>query len=263
MDPLDLALDAMEKEASARGRKLRARQDKEMEMWKTWNAGGRKPDQLQPLLKSMEPFLNRQMGVYQHRLRDIPPDVIRSEFQDRLVDGLASYDPTRGAKLNTHLNYQLLRAKRFIRTYQNPARIVEPRMRGITPLKAAEERLGEQLKRTPTPQEISVHMRKQTKDPFWTPKQVTALRTELRQARPTGQLSADPSTVTPSRQREIMRLLPYELGNDEKAVFHRVYGMSGHKQMGTNQIAKQLKMSAPKVSRIKRQIANKWAQYDG
>jgi DNA-directed RNA polymerase specialized sigma subunit len=260
MNPLDMACDALEKEASARGRKLRARQANEQEMWNTWNTTGRKPEQLKPLLKSLDPFLNRQMSVYQHRLRDIPPDVIRAEFQDRLVDGIASYDPNRGAKLNTHLNYQLLRAKRFVRTYQNPARIVEPRMRGITPLKAAEERLSERLKRSPTVGELSTHMRQQTKDPFWTPKQVTALRTELRQARPTGQLSADPSTMSPSRQ--IMRLLPYELGKDEKAVFHRVYGSGGHRPMGTNEIAKQLGMSAPKVSRIKRRVAKKWSTYN-
>jgi len=253
----------MDKEASARGRKLRARQSNEMEMWNAWNSQGRKPDDLQPLLKSLEPFLNRQMGVYQHRLRDIPPDVIRAEFQDRLVDGLASYDPNRGAKLNTHLNYQLLRAKRFVRTYQNPARIVEPRIRGITPLNTAEERLSERLGRTPTTAEVADEMRTQTKDPFWTQKQVGALQTELRAARPTGQLSADPSTIMPSRQREIMRLLPYELDDDEKGVFQRVYGTEGHRPMGTNDIAKQLGMSAPKVSRIKRQIAQKWDRYSG
>ncbi len=58
-----------------------------------------------------------------------------------------------------------------------------------------------------------------------------------------------------------MRLLPYELNTDERAVFEHLYGVGGKTRKSPGQIAKKLKMSAPKVSRLKRAIAKKYEQY--
>ena len=89
------------------------------------------------------------------------------------------------------------------------------------------------------------------------------LRTELRQAHPVGQVGAEVGTVTPSRDMQIMRLLPYELDDTEKKVFNFIYGRGGNPQLGTNAIAARLNMSAPKVSRLKRRIAQKWKKHSG
>jgi len=262
MDPLDTALDSLEKLGSTKKRDLHKKQKKELEMWQTWDTGGRKPEDLRPLLKSLQPFLNREMFTYKRRLRDIPPDVIEAEFQDRLVDGLAGYDPNRGAKLNTHLRYRLMPARRFVTTYQNVGRIMESRVGGITPIKDATDKLTRNLGRSPSSEELAKEMTKST-DKTWTPGAVGMLRKELRKAYPTGLVGGEIGTITPSRDMQIMKLLPYELDADEKKVFNRVYGRGGSPQLGTNDIAKQLGISAPKVSRMKRRIAEKWKKYSG
>lgn len=264
MNPIDDALDALEgldKEAFARRRTykqpdLSARAQRELQMWQDWDQSGRKPEKLRPLVRSLQPLVKHRSRIFENKVRDIPPPVIRSEFQKQLVGALETFDPNKG-KMSTYVSTRLMKANRFINTYQNPARIVETRVYNITKVKNSEDFLRQQMGRPPTAMEIADHAKMPVRD-------VQALQKEVRKAHPTGQFGpADPTSITPSRTKEVMRLLPYDLTPDENAVFERVYGTGGKKQMGTGQIAKDLNMSAPKVSRLKRSIADKWKQYDG
>jgi len=225
-------------------------QAEELRMWHKWDKGGRRPKHLEPLLKSLEPFVARRSRVWVGKLRDIPPDIAKAEFQDRVVDAISTFDPKRGVKLTTYLTPQLMRANRFFTSYQNPARIVEPRTYGITAYQSAQERLQTRLGRQPSVKEVAKKM-------GWKQSQVRMLRSELRKAVPSGQFQASPSGFTMSRTNELMRFLPHELNKEENRVFSRVYGLKGKPPMGTNDIAKDLGISAPKVSRLRRAIAKK------
>lgn len=247
------ALDDLDKEAAS---DLRQRQKREMQMWEEWKQGGMQPTQLRPLIKSFKPLINSRANIFTSKIRDIPPAAIRAEFTNQFVQALQTYDPNRGAALNTHINHQLKKAQRFITTYQNPGRIPENRIYRIRELQDAEQRLDEKLGRQPTQLELSDELK-------WSPRQVGVLQKEVRKARPTGQFESDPSTYTPSRQKEIMRLLPYDLSHDERAVFEHLYGIGGKPKLGPGAIARKLGMSAPKVSRLKRSIAQKYAKYSG
>jgi DNA-directed RNA polymerase specialized sigma subunit len=233
---------------------LRQRQKREMEMWTQWQQGGQKKKQLRPLLKSLRGFVNHRANVFAGRVRDIPPAAIRAEFTNQAVQALQSFDPNRGTKLTTHIGHQLKKAQRFITTYQNPGRIPENRIYRIRELQDAETRLDEKLGRAPTQLELSDQLK-------WSPRQVDVLQREVRKALPTGRFEHDPSSFVPSRQKEVMRLLPYELNNDERAVFEYIYGVGGKPKLGPGAIARKLGMSAPKVSRLKRSIAGKYAKY--
>jgi DNA-directed RNA polymerase specialized sigma subunit len=225
-----------------------------MEMWKEWKESGMEPDKLRPLLKSFKPLIHSRANMYTSKLRDIPPAAIRSEFTNQFVKALQTYDPNRGAALNTHINYQLRKAKRFITTYQNTGRIPETRIYRIRELQDAHQRLDDKFGRPPTTHELADKLK-------WSPTQVDLLQRELRKSYPTGQFESDPSSYTPSRQKEVLRLLPYELTHDEKAVFEHLYGIGGKPKLGPGDIARRLKMSAPKVSRLKKSIAEKYKRY--
>ena len=149
-----------------------------------------------------------------------------------------------------------MKANRFVTTYQNPARIVEPRTYMITKMRGAEDFLHQELRRPPTAMELAEHMQVPTQ-------QVELLKKELRKAVPTGQFEAYPAGFTPSKTNELLRLIPYELTPEENSVFEHVYGTGGKPQLGTGDIAKRLNMSAPKVSRIKSAIAEKMKRYGG
>jgi len=264
-DPLDEALEVLgleededlEKEGFARKRKpLDSRAQSELNMWQQWQQGGKKPDQLRPLVQSLQPLVNNRMRIFHRRVRDIPPSAIESEFRNQLIGALETFDPNKG-KMSTWINYRLMKANRFINTYQNPARIGEKRIGRITDFKTAEETLRRRLKRSPTVIEISDY----AKIPQ---NQVRMLREELRESHPAGQFGeADPTTFKMSRTQEVMNLLPHDLTSDENAVFEYVHGVAGKPQLGTGAIAKKLKMSAPKVSRLKASVAKKWKAYGG
>jgi len=253
-NPVDEFLDALEGVEKEAAEELRQRQQREFEMWQDWRNSGMPQDKLRPLMQSFSPFINSRANVFANKVRDIPPAAIRAEFKNQFVQALQTFDPERGAQLNTHINHQLKKAQRFITTYQNPGRIPENRIYRIREMQDAEMRLDEQLGRAPTQLELADHLK-------WSPKQVGYLQRELRKARPTGQFESDPSSFVPSRQKEVMRLLPYELTPDERPVFEYLYGVGGKPQLGPGEIARTLNISAPKVSRLKRSIAEKYERY--
>jgi DNA-directed RNA polymerase specialized sigma subunit len=264
MDPLDEALELLgyeevEKEGFARRRAkpLTPRAQKELGMWHDWNNSGRKPVQLRPLVQSLQPLVKNRSRIFENRVRDIPPSAIQSEFSDQLLGALETFNPNKG-RMTTWINRRLMKANRFINTYQNPARIGEKRIGEITQFQTAEATLRQQYGRSPTAHEIGDFAKLPVRD-------VRKLQKEVRRAHPVGhfgQGDADPTSITPSKTKEIMSLLPHDLTTDEGAVFEYVHGTGGKQRMGTGNIAKKLNMSAPKVSRLKKAIANKWRQYE-
>jgi DNA-directed RNA polymerase specialized sigma subunit len=254
VDAVSDFLEALGQVKEAAVKDLRKRQAQEMQMWERWKQGGEKPQDLRPLIHSFKPLVSHQANIWAGKVRDVPPAAIRAEFTNQFVSALQTYDPQRGAGLGTHIRHQLKKAQRFVTTYQNPGRIPENRVYRIRELQDAEMQLDERFGREPTQLEIADHLK-------WSPKQVDVLQREVRKARPTGQFETDPSTFTPSRQKEVLRLLPYELTSDEKQVFEYIYGVGGKPKLGPGQIARKLKMSAPKISRLKRSIAEKYARH--
>jgi DNA-directed RNA polymerase specialized sigma subunit len=226
--------------------------DQELEMWHTWNNNGRKQEDMRPLLNSMRPLILKEANNWA-RQRDVPPAAIRAEFTNQAVRGFETYDPTKAA-LNTHLRNQMLQARRFVVSNQNPARIVESRVYGIGDFNNAKQRLADTLGRDPTQLELADELK-------WSPRKVKMMQSEIKVAVPASQFSADVASMVPSRQQEILRLLPYELTPDERAVFEHIYGIGGKAKLSPGEIAVKLNMSAPKVSRLKASIAAKYEGY--
>lgn len=263
-NPLDEALDSLgiegdelEKDGFAfKPTPLTERAQTELNMWNTWQQGGKKPEHLRPLVQSLQPLVNNRSKIFLNRVRDIPPDSIRAEFHDQLITALDTFNPEKG-KMSTWINNRLMKANRFVNTYQNTGRIGEKRIGNIGAFKSSEEALQHKLGRDPTIIELSDH----AKIPQ---SRVRMLRSELRKSLPVGQFGdADPTSFKMSRTQEMMNLLPHDLTHEENAVFEYVHGVAGKSKLGTGAIAKKLKMSAPKVSRLKKSVAGKWKQYDG
>lgn len=254
MNPVDELLSEIDGLEKLSANDFRKKQQREMEMWQNWQQNGQKKKDLRPLLNSLKNFVNSRANVFANRLRDIPPAAVRAEFTNQAVQALQSYDPNRGAKLTTHIGHQLKKAQRFVTTYQNTGRIPENRIYKIREFQDAEQKLDETLGRSPTQLELSDKLK-------WSPRQVDVLQREIRKGLPTGKFEHDPSTFVPSRQKEVLRMLPYDLNSDERQVFEHIYGVGGKPVLGPGAIARKLNMSAPKVSRLKKSIAEKYTRY--
>lgn len=250
MDPVSEFLEfsgGLDKEAVSKEQR-----DQELSMWHTWNNNGRKQEDMRPLLNSMRPLILKEASNWA-RQRDIPPAAIRAEFTNQAVKGFETYDPSR-AGLHTHLTNQMLQARRFVVSNQNSARIVEARVYGIGDFNNAKQRLMDSLDREPTQLELADELK-------WSPRRVKMLQLEIKKVQPASQFSADVASTVPSRQQEILQLLPYDLTPDERVVFEHIYGIGGKDKLSPGEIATKLKMSAPKISRIKAAIAKKYEGY--
>lgn len=224
--------------------------EQDLQLWEQWNRGGRKKEDLQPLFRQFQGTLENQVGQYANRV-NMPPATIRANVHQNFVDALKTYDPNRGAKLNTHVTNQLQKTKRFIAQNQNFARLPEPMIYRIGDFERAEDQLRQKLNRDPTSHELADKLK-------WPQLHVERMRKSLRRDLSSSLFEFDPSTLQVSRWNEVKSLIPYELTPQENAVFEMVYAKNNP---SNNDIARQLKLSPSRVSKIKLNIANKVNRY--
>lgn len=239
--------EAFEKKAAT------TRSKKDLQLWQQWDQNGRKAEDLEPLMKQVEPIIRKQSNVYAGRV-NIPKSAVHAEFQIQAIKALQSYNPQKAA-LNTHLTHQLKKGKRFIATYQNVGRISETRIYKINQFQTERDLLADKLQRDPSAYEIADHMK-------WPVKQVTAMESELRKEVPTSMIQGGGTTkLKPSKEAETLRLLQYELSPQEKTVYEYLLGENGKPQLKPGQIATKMRLTPSKISRIKASIGKKAARY--
>ncbi|NMC34638.1 MAG: hypothetical protein GYA36_19625 [Veillonellaceae bacterium] len=226
----------------------------DLQMWQAWNENGRKPDDLEPLMKRLDPLINSHVSIYAGKV-NIPPDAIQAKAEELAIQAIKSYNPNAGAQLATHVAWHLRGLNRFATTYQNPARIPQHQTHKIQELLSVRDRYIEQFGRPPTDFALAKKLN-------WSPRQVQRLQKGLTRKALDPELFAtsDPRTYQPSRFREIIALLPQQLKGRDKFVFKGTYGI-GMPEMTTNQMARKLNVSPATVSRIRKSIAGTIEQY--
>lgn len=104
----------------------KARSQKDLELWDEWVQSGKQPNQMKPLLNQFRGTINSQVNKYRAN-PNIPQSALRAEFTNRAIEAFDNYDPNRGASLHTHVNWQMMKGRRFVTTYSNVGRIPESR----------------------------------------------------------------------------------------------------------------------------------------
>ena len=227
---------------------LRARQARELEMWKKWKAGGMQQKDLEPLLKSFKPMIKAKVNQYANKVR-IPPSAIDLNFQIEFVNALKAYDPNKGS-LGTYVFQYLNKGKRWITENQNIGRIPENRVYKIRKYQNTVAELNEDLGREPTQKEIAETI-------GWSEKEVDRMDSELRNDLVSQGFEEDPFALVPSKTEEVLKLFKYELVGDQRAVYEHLTGYGRERLTSTGDIAKKLGLKDYQVSRIKNQIESK------
>jgi hypothetical protein len=221
----------------------------ELDMWHDWKKSGEHPDKLKPLLKSFKPLIrssaNRWTGV------ELPPSAVHAEFQKQAVNAFRTYDPKKGTALGSWVTTSMRKAQRWVTTYQNPGRIQEKRLYRIGEFNNAVASLDDQLGREPTSMELSQHL-------GWSEPEVGRMQSEIRRALPmSGFEGFDPTSIAPSREAEVFKLVRYDLTPEELNVYDYTTGFGGKPMLKPGEISRQLKYSPSKVSRIRNSITDK------
>lgn len=228
------------------------RHEKDLNLWHSWNSNGRAPEHLEPLMTQFNPLVKKK--VREWTPPSIPSSVMDAEINKHLISAFESYDPAK-ASLNTHVNYRIQKALRFMGQYQNMAYIPEGKSRHIGEVQKAENQLSQDLGRVPTPDELSTHLGMPVR-------QVSAIQKSIRRDIAGSSFESDPNPHSNPREQEVLDLLPATLTPEENAVFDHIYGRNGKRKIeSTRDLAKQLGKSDSQVSRIKSQIITKFKSY--
>lgn len=221
----------------------------ELELWQKWKQGGRKPEDLEPLLHSFKPLLSSKINVYRGKVKLIPDSAIEAEFQLRFAEALNTYDPSKG-QLSTYVYRYLDKAKRFIGDHQNIGRIPENRLYKIKHYQKMQNEIAEDTGRVPTQAELAKKL-------GWSVAEVGRLDAELRNDLTAQGFEDDPYAMTPSKSEEVLRLFKYELSGPELHVYEYLTGYGKPKLTSTGEIGKRVGIPDYQVSRYKESIQKK------
>lgn len=236
----------------AKKKELKNKKQSEMELWKTWHTGGRKPADLDPLLKSLQPLIETNAQKYKNKV-EIPNAAIDFEHKRLTVEALHKYDPTKGAALGTWISNYLRKVNRFILTHQNFARITEPVAAKIGLYNSAKAELTERLGYEPDTHTLSEHTGLSVKE-------LKRLSKDQRKGLVSSGIAGtevNPGSLLSSRDQEVVQLVYHQLTPQERSVHEYTFGLYGKPVLKPGAIAKKLKMDSSKVAKLRTSIFNK------
>lgn len=242
--------------AKTAARKQRAQN--EIELWQKWKENDEHPDHLQPLLEAYEPNLNYKASLRGWRAPNVPQAAFKLELQNHLINAFRTYDPDKGAALNTHVEIRLQKAKRYNVKNQNMAYIPEGQVKEIGKIQQAHDHLSQELGRDPTHEEIADYTGLK-------PKQVATIQAARRKDIPGSMFESDPLETQRSASYEEQQLhvaantLPQIFPNKPEmhTLFNHIFGMNDHEQISsTGALAKKMGKNQSQIARMKTQMGN-------
>lgn len=142
---------------------------KEMEHYNNYKQTGDLRDRTKTLM-ALQPVLFKK---HQQLAGSLPDSALKAEIAKHAINGIETYDPTKGAKLSTHVFNHVAQASRMNYTYQNVVRMSEDKQQGkFKHYKKALDDLSSELNRDPTDKEIAQRL-------GWTEKEISDLKSGL------------------------------------------------------------------------------------
>ncbi len=233
----------------------------EIELWKAWKKSGEKPQHLDPLLKSLNPLIQKRALEAGKGRIEVPSAAIDFEHKKQVVNALRSYDPKHGASLSTWVTTNLKKASRFIHNTQNLTRITEPLAMKIGTYNAVKADLTDRLGHEPD--DHSLH---EALIPHgFSMKDIKRLNKEIRKSYISGLGGIDDvtSALTSSPDVEVIHLVVPQLSKPELAVHEYTFGLNGKPRLSPGDIAKKLKMDNSKVAKLRTSIWKKMEPHLG
>lgn len=234
------------------------RKKKELDLWHHWKSNGMQAEHLEPLMKLYEPVLAQKTRMW--RAPRVPEAAFKLALQENLVKAFQTYDPSRGAALNTHVENGLKKTIRYNARNQNLAYIPEGQIEKIAPIKMAIDHLTDEYGRAPTNQEIADHLNEHGKDTI-SAQRVETIRKAQRFDIAGSSYESDPVPKPSSyeeQQIEVAANILPKLFPDQPhmhTLFHHIYGTNDHEKItSTTALAKKMGLNMSQISRMKTQM---------
>jgi hypothetical protein len=245
------------------------RKKKEIELWQTWKNNGMQPHHLEPLLNMYGGTIAQKVKLW--KAPRVPDAAFKLKLQEHMVDAFKTYDPSRGAALNTWVEGRLQKAKRFNARHQNIAYIPEGQIEHITPINKAIDHLTEEFGREPSNAEIAEHINMQpgAKSPL-TAKRVETIRQAQRKDIPGSAFESDPTpkgtNYEESQIAVAANILPHLFPNKPEmhTLFNHLFGTNGHDTISsTTALAKKMGKNQQQIARMKTTLGDTLRKHMG
>lgn len=164
-EEVQLLPDPMTKEAATKLSK-----EEELALWRRYKRGDKQA--LNELVRSFKPLVHSRVKPWTTN-SPLPKSAVEAEGVRLLKMGFDTYDPDKGAALNTHVWNYLQKIHRYGYTYQNVGSLPEPRAAKVGTYQNTLEQMKDNLGREPTIQELRGEL-------GWKVSDLKAMQEELR-----------------------------------------------------------------------------------
>lgn len=224
---------------------MRKKKDDRDELRKTWEQWHEQPSDknMTRLLQSAEPVISSALNTFAGGRED---PVYMLEAQRRAARAFRTYDPNRGAQLNTHLFNQLKPITRTVHKRAQPLKIPKMAWADLQNLNQTEEEMREDLGRDPSTIELA-------DSSGLSQKRITYLRKFRGSGLPAGLLrEQDPDQLMTLGEEEPrswwFEAVYHGLDHRDQKIVDWRLGAHGEPKLSTKEIAHRLGISAPAVS---------------
>lgn len=228
----------------------------DMELWKRYKGGD--STALAPLISNFEGVINR--WVSSHPSPNLPTPVLRQEALTHIMKAIGTYDPSHGAKLNTHVHWAMKKGTRLLNRHANVGRLPDQRALMVGRFKAAKQELEERFGRPATSQELTDYFKadftlspQQQKD--FSLRQIVRLEKEIREEKmPTEERAELGQTENDTRESMAISYVFDSLVPKDQAIFEHLTGYGGKPVLKANKIARMFGVSPTTIGKKKRKF---------
>ncbi len=136
--------------------------DKDLVLFNQWKESGEKDKKaFTALVNNMKPLVMKEVNALSGSL---PQSALKGEAISWTIKAIKDYDPSKGAKLSTHVYSWLRKTKRLNYTHQNMANMGEDKQLQYGKFNIARSNLEDELDRTPTSEELGKALGWSTKE---------------------------------------------------------------------------------------------------
>lgn len=237
-------------------KKARGAPDPHIGLWKKWDAGGKQPEHLEPLLEAMEPTIQQHAKkVHKGLGGSVPYAAVEAEARVTAKAGLDSYDPKKGAKVRTWVIGNFARMSDFVSKNRNFAQVPKPRFEQFQKFTNAKNEFLTLHGHEPSLEDMKGLL------PELPESALKPMMTEFRRELYIGghpDPEADDGSIghSPSQLRTILSLMPSLLTAEEKTVFGQLYPPTGGSG-SIAQISKSTGMTQNQIYRLRASIFKK------
>ena len=232
---------------------------RQLDLWNTWKQDPG-DHTLNPLMAEFERDVDFRVSEFAKQA-PVPEAALRSKARQLVLKGLQTYDPAHeaNANLRTWVTWQLKKVRSFAIENQNFGRIPEGRALRIGEFLEVKHDLTERLGHPPDAVQLSESLQQFNPRYNWSLAEINRMERELRKDKiESMSLEADTlPTLIESKERDILRYIYYDLTPQERLVYEYTLGVNGKQKLPAKDIARIMRISGPKVSRLRKKIDDK------